>query len=292
MALNFYGTRVSEDVVEAIEASASTSQLDKIEKAAEGHLPLCVPSNKFEESTFRLVERKAKTKLREYNINFNRDWVIFTIVTVYSRIANNLLSKKIVNNEGDSVFYGDIFAIIPSIAKNDEAEKEGNINLTFQLGPFVENIVTNVKSDIPKVKKGKYLIPSNKADINDMQGIEKATVESLKAYDLIIPNEDGFIYTIVITYFETLFEVMRDIIDLTSSDDDIEAETYISMDEFVNRMKKMKSSVISLNFYDIYEFKFGKNPKKKQSASVPYFVGIVPGIRAKLRIKSDGSTED
>ena len=117
-------------------------------------------------------DRRAAAELRDRcSILFDYDWQCNTIANTMIEAMIQYLNRMLQNNEigrGAGIDFYNIFSIIVSIKNNDDAEKQGNINIVFKPGNIADALIENgpdAAADCPLYTT--EAIPVNLGDSDD-----------------------------------------------------------------------------------------------------------------------------
>lgn len=220
------------------------------------------------------VDRATKEDLRDrHRMYLNHDWECNTIANTTIESLIKILYAHIKENgvnvleldDGALNFY-DLIEMAVSNKKNEDAEKEGNINIKFFPGEKVEEIISD---DTPRDQrevvymeaKAAYSYPEDTDRTKAMLKIDNISRRMLSdKFAVILPN-DYMAISATCIFLENMYRVL------------------------VQKLVNSGKSMVSINFNDIVEF----HAIRKENNAVD--IKLRPGMGAKLIIKSDESTE-
>lgn len=219
------------------------------------------------------IDRATKEDLRErHRLYLDNDWTCNTIANtvieslikiLYAHIKDN--GVQILEIEAGALNFYDLLEIDTSYKKNEDAEKEGNINIKFFPGDAVVEIISD---DTPRDQrevtyvetKAAYSYPEDNDRTKAMLKIDHIARRMLSdKYSVILPNDYMAVATTCV-FLENLYRVLTQ--KLVSSDKDM----------------------VMINLNDIIEF---HAIRKGNGVDIK----LRPGMGAKLIIKSDDTTE-
>lgn len=227
------------------------------------------------------IDRKTKEDLRNiYKIFTEHDWQNNTTANVLIETLIKSLAHEIVNDQKSlPLNFFDLFTTSVTVKRNEDAEKEGNINISFVPGKeakkIIENYDKNIKEDdsikprlelllYPDPNTGKF-IPNEYCDTQKeaerLYKIEKATRLDLSdKYTINIPDKSASTITIAYVFIKNIFKFL------------------------IEKMNLTNKQSASVNFNDNIEF----HALMKGNEMI---LTMRPGMNAKLLIKSDETTE-
>ena len=204
-------------------------------------------------------------------------WQANTVANTLLEIIIKNLNLKLKESGSDTPLgyaFFDLFAVVVSMKSNERAEKEGNINVLFEPGSRVMDLI---KNGPPEPYSGKRISPAevfldseNEAAGRDVQNIDyHARYELGISHGIRVRDEPPLIATaIAYSFFESLFIEL--LVRVSQGDPLGEGETRL----------------VSVNFNDLVEV----------HAILDHDGGVKirmrPGMQAKLLIKNDEVTED
>ncbi len=218
------------------------------------------------------VDRKTKEGVRvRHKAILGNDWVANTIANAYVEILIAALASdvKVRGNSEASISFYDLFTAYVTVRRNEEAEKEGNINIAFEPGKKALELISSTvpvdEIEYPYITpEAAYSFP-NDAEYNEaFLKLDRLTKMSLQEkYNIIIPK-DWLITATTYVFIETIFK------------------------ELLIRLANLDKNTASVNFNDNIEIHMVAQTKNDEK-----FVNIMmrPGMSAKLLIKSDETTE-
>lgn len=227
------------------------------------------------------VDRRTKEELiKKHRIYIDTDWECNTIATstvlnllkmLYSNITTDISMMDVFKKENSSVqslirtsFY-DLFDINVTNKKNENADKEGNVNIAFYPGKAAERIVSDDVA--PEDKKYEFVqckvLYGNNENESYQKIIDKldklTRQECSKKYGIIIP--EGYVsIAIAVTFIENIYR------------------------ELVHKIVLTDKKTSSINFNKTLLF----DAMKKKTGIEIY---IKPGSKSKMKIKTDETTE-
>lgn len=215
------------------------------------------------------VDRKTKEALRlKHRIYVEHDWQCNTIANAYIESIIRALGLDIKNtgNANASWNFYNLFTARATIKRNEDAEKEGNINIAFDTEKGIEDIITDT-TPIEERKynyitpEAAYSFPNNNAMTEAYKKIDTASrMELHNKYSISIPN-DWVVTATGVVFFENIIR------------------------ELLFMVANSSKQTASINFNDNIEcHAIIKNEKN-------VLITLRPGMNAKLLIKSDETTE-
>jgi len=225
------------------------------------------------------VDRNTKYDLRRWHrLYLETDWQCNTIANTLVEYMIKVLYSHLTSGNADVLrflpdcdnsvsglnFY-DLLIIKTTAKRNEDAEKEGNINISFYPGSRVEEIISD---DTPREERkyeyisvdARYSFPNNPDLTKAMLKIEKMAARSLmEKNSIVLPKE----FTAIATTYLFIENLYR---------------------ELVYKLTLTKKPSVMINFNDIIEF---HAITKKDGVEIK----LRPGMGAKLIIKSDETTE-
>lgn len=209
----------------------------------------------------------------------NYDWHCNTIAnaTVEGFIKSlNTDMKEHMAKTAQLNFYN-LFSIKVTTKVNEDAEKEGNINVSFYPGPTAIELISLDKPDVevPKTKTtfGEFFkieIPDEDTSVVEAINAKYADIEQYIRYGLsnnygiAIPTDNAFMTFAICYHF--ILNIFRKLLRELGANPD--------------------QNQVSVNFNDLIEFHASRNENDE------VILVMRPGLTAKLLIKSDETTED
>ena len=220
----------------------------------------------------KVDEQTALIVNAKYNITLHGVWQSTTIATVMTKtILRDLVTHIKRGEKGIGNNFYDIFSTIVSVKKNENAEKEGNINVFFEPGNFVFEMIKNGPEEIPEYKEPvnveTYFLTGNNEDDMELTGLDKVCAYILQNEHGIKCNNKMIVTAISVEYFKNLFTQI--ITELVSP---------------INEENIDDERLVTVNFNDYIEI---HGLYKDRTASIK----MRPGFDAKLAIKNDEFTE-
>lgn len=237
---------------------------------------LTVPEEPISREILKCVDEKTRSEVDlRYGILGDYNWEMNTIANSFLETLISTLkwfyqsSKASDDAEGEISFY-DLFSITITNKVNGSAEKEGNLNVKFDAGPMVDDLITNGP---PPLYEGEVVKPNIAFGLEDPEDNDfwKKMDYQVK-YGLSTRNGimlsskiDFVAVAITFTFFKNLFIELIQRAALIEGEDDEE-------------------KIVSVNFNDNIEVHC---IVKNGTASI----AMRPGMNAKLLIKNDEFTE-
>lgn len=229
-----------------------------------------IPQDEETRTSLLSVDRNTKEDIRRlHKIYIPHDWQCNTIANTYIEIMIRHLGLDVKNNGNANArwnFY-DLFTAYVTVKQNEDAEKEGNINIAFQIEKKIEDIITD---PVPREQReydfisayDKFSFPENDAKNKAYEKLDKATrVVLQEKYNIAIADKVPFTATAVAyTFMENIIR------------------------ELMYKVSASNKPSASINFNDNIEM----HTILKNGEVV---VSLRPGMNAKLLIKSDETTE-
>ncbi len=227
------------------------------------------------------IDRKTKEDLRKnYKIHADHDWQSNTIANVtIENIIKSLALEIVHDQQAEPINFFNLFTSTVTVKRDEDAEKEGNINISFthgeEAGKFIKDFVAGIEeSDMvyPRLELLIYpdpstrKLPDNPFGLSEAEAVRLAKIEKhtrlelSEKYSINITDTSASTATITYVFVKNIFRHLLEKIKLTN-----------------------KSSA-SVNFNDNIEF---HALVKADSFSLT----MRPGMNAKLLIKSDATTE-
>jgi hypothetical protein len=225
------------------------------------------------------ADRNTKEDLRRlHRFYIEHDWQSNTIALTTLGTIVKVLYSHLTSGHSDvfrfvpgsdsmnvSLNFYDLLEIRTTAKKNDNAEKEGNINIAFYPGSAVDAIISD---DTPRedrkyefiAAEARYSFPNDAELTKAMLKIEGYARASLgEKNGILLPKEFMALSTTYI-FLENLYR------------------------ELIYKLKLTKKPSVTINFNDLIEF---HAITKKDEVDIR----LHPGMEAKLNIKSDETTE-
>ena len=236
---------------------------------------LIIPQDPEDRKILLAVDRKTRSDVDyKYGFIMDYDWESNTVANCAFETILNTLTWHMKSEGGDGeigINFFDLFIARVSLKTNDRAEKEGNINIFFETGSRVDELISKGP---PAPYKGERLVAEQvfgNADPKENEFIHQ--LDHHIAYNLstthaihISDKKKLIASAIAYTFFENLFTEL--IIQVASGD---------PLEEGEERLR-------SVNFNDNIEI----HAVLKNDAIQML---MRPGLNAKLLIKNDGITE-
>ena len=246
-----------------------------------------IPNDAEMHEKLKEVDEKSIIEAESRKMRGFCSWMFTTVATVYLENLVKFLSLKMTGEIGESsIDFCDLISCSASTRTNEDAEKEGNINISFRPGDFILNLL---ESDIDKeefinIIRDEYKIPS---ELPDMKEIHSAVIEKFDESMKIL-------YTIDKTAQKEIYEkngfVLPDPWLATKIAFIYVKQIYIHL----LRLMEDGSRAASINFQDLIEFHcrlVNENSNEDGSEERVLKFILRPGVNAKLFIKSDEITE-
>ena len=227
------------------------------------------------------VDRSTKEEaIKRHRIYIDTDWECNTIATsvilnllkmLYSNITSDINMMDVFHKENSSVqsliktSFFDLFDMDVTNKVNENADKEGNVNIAFYPGAAAERIISD---DTPPQDrkyefiqcKALYGENKNEAYQKVIEKLDKlARQECAKKYGIILPAEYIAI-AITVIFMENIYRELAQQIVITGK------------------------KTVTINFNKTLIFSAMRKKDKVE-------IYIKPGSKSKLRIKSDETTE-
>jgi hypothetical protein len=240
--------------------------------ASEGKLYV-IPNDPVMHEQLLAIDRMTKdTMAMRHKAILSQDWQCNTIACCYLEclIEDLGLEMRQTNSNASLNFY-DLMQMNVTIKRNEDAEKEGNINIEFIAGDRIADIIGKSIADASNEQKETYIDPEiafgfggdkNAPGYVRFANIDRATIMMLSRKYYIVSPKEWFVTAISYTFLENLIKYM------------------------VIKLVNEGTSLVSINFNDIIEF----HATRVDDESVS--ITMRPGMDAKLLIKSDELTEN
>jgi hypothetical protein len=249
---------------------------------------LTIPRDPDSKAALQTIDMNTMEEVRirytPVTINLDRVFAANTISNVFIESLITVLGMVIrrEKNYKPIAFY-DLFSLVPVYKENERAEKEGNINLDFQIGPRVRELLEDNISREARMHDKVDMIKKFFKTNEDQQTWNYIRMAAAIAQDALIDRFGIVIAGIPSNELEDTEDVERYSVPIS-----IPAITYNFIENLIRELGYMlanlKEDVAFINFNDTMEFTAidDKNGVK---------VMIRPGLNAKLLIKDDFSTE-
>lgn len=215
------------------------------------------------------VDRHTKEDVRlSHRVFIDHDWQANTIANAYIEMIIQALGMDVKNtgNANAAWNFYDYMTAHVTVKRNEDAEKEGNINIAFEIGPKVEEIITD--DTLPENRaytlitpEAAFSFPTNPAKNAAYLKIDKVARMSLNEKYSIVIADDWIVTAVAVNFFANIIREL--------------------LYEVANSGKK----AASINFNDNIECHAVLKGDDKVS------IMLRPGMNAKLLIKSDETTE-
>lgn len=227
---------------------------------------LITPSDPAQRAVTEKIEQVCRNKLiSEYKIRMNPGYTT-TIACVYTEALIKILARLMRENQGDaSINFLDVFSITADNRNNDDADKDGNINVKFTAGKVVDEILERdfCPTITPEMWKGTIIDLVEKECGSILQTKHKMLSSNIRNYSII-----SFVY------MEYLFRTLK---------------------LMANVAHENGTSSASINFLEMFEahavLEVEVNEENPDIVHEKYTIKLRPGFQAKLLIKDDGMTE-
>lgn len=251
-----------------------------------------IPQDKESRLFMRDVDMETKIDVEQrFGIIVNMDWHCNTIANciVESVIKAMNTDMKIAGAKYAKFNFYELFTARVTTKVNESAEKEGNINISFEPGPtaidLIKGINDKMTTPVEPVKKEEFFrieMPDTDQDIVDQINQKYVDIERqaryvlTNNYGITIPDNNIYMgyavtYTFIINIFRKLLRELGENPD---------------------------QNLVSANFNDNIEFHASRDEKESVDTNGEVFtesmitLAMRPGLNAKLLIKSDEVTED
>lgn len=229
---------------------------------------LITPTDVAQRTIVERIEKASRNELMSvYKIRLNSGYMT-TIACVYMEAIVKILVQLMRETKGDAAInFLDLFTVSSNNRENEDADKDGNININFIPGPVAESIMDrDYAPEIADETKWEN-IPIIKLCQNEcariLQTKHKMTTSK-------VSNWTKIAYVYMVYLYKTLKLMAR------------------------VALENGKMSVM-INFLEIMEFHANieriPNPENPDIVKEKITVRIRPGFEAKLLIKDDGVTE-
>lgn len=238
-----------------------------------------IPQDPYTREFLREVDMQTRVDIEEkFGAIIDYEWHCNTIanITVESLIQALAVDMRANHAPRASINFYDVFGIRVSTKKDAKAEKEGNINVSFEPGHNAEALIgTDLKKSDTPVEKVKpvdyYRIEDPDMDPDALNAMNqaymnidrKARYSLSNTYGIAIPDQHSMLaFAITDVFFMNIFRKL--LYSLGESED---------------------KELVSVNFNDNIEI----HALRKDGGVI---LAMRPGMNAKLIIKSDETTED
>lgn len=228
---------------------------------------LISPSDPAQKAVTEKIERAMTSEMvSSLKIKLNPIYPT-TITCVYVEAMIRVLVKLMRENHGEaSINFLDLFTISSDNRENDDADKDGNINIQFKPGPVCDSIM---ERDYAPVMADETLWKDTIIGV-----IEKECSKILRLKHKMNSNNDANWTKIAFLYLVYLFRVLK----------------------FMAKAALENGTVsVMINFLEMFEAHANieqiQNPENPDIVQEKIHVKIRPGFEAKLLIKDDNVTE-
>ena len=239
-----------------------------------------IPQDKQARDFLLAIDQQTKIDVdQRFGFIINQDWHCNTIAncTVEAIISAMNADMKMYGAPTARINFYDLFIAKVTTKVNENAEKEGNINVSFEPGPTANNLIT---TEVPKNEEN-----VDKCDPKEYFKIEDVDInaDQLAAMNEAYLNIDRKArYTLSNNYA------------ITITDDNALCAFAVTYLFILNIFRKLLQDLgddptkhlVSVNFNDNIEF----HAMRDDEGYVK--LAMRPGLNAKLLIKSDETTED
>lgn len=214
------------------------------------------------------VDRNTKEDVRRlHRLYVDHDWHCNTIANTYIETIIRHLGYDVKNNgNANSKFdFYDLFLAYVTVKQNEDAEKEGNINIAFQPEEKVAEIITD---PVPREEReyeyiapsARYVFVDNEPKTKAYEKLDKvARMELQEKYGITIPDP-WMVTAISYVFMENIIRELLYKLTLTGK-----LSSSINFNDNIEMHAIMKNGEVSIS--------------------------LRPGMNAKLLIKSDETTE-
>lgn len=242
-----------------------------------------IPQNPSDYDFLLAVDRRTRSDIElKYGFLADYDWMCNTVANLFFEALISHLKYFLQENgmEGGSagISFYDLFSAIISNKVNEHAEKEGNLNIYFQPGERVTELIENGPPQLPekieRVSMGEAFTTDDPEENDLMSRLDNyCKFEVNKRHGLMLGDKSPLAAIgISYTFFENLF------IELIVRANDQRKRTLEATDG------SEEDAMVTVNFNDNVEFHCVVNDG---TASIL----MRPGMNVKLLIKSDAMTE-
>ena len=227
---------------------------------------LISPTDEAQRVVTEKIEKACRNKLvGDYKIRLNPGYTT-TITCVYVESLIRVLIKVMRENRGDgSINFLDLFTVSSSNRENDEADKDGNINVKFTPGSLCAAIMDRDYCPViePKMWQDTIITMVEKECSHILATKHKMTSSSVQNYTKI-----------AFCYIEFFFRTLKLMAKVARDNGNFAA---------------------MINFLEMFEahatIESQENPENPELEHEVITVKLRPGFQAKLLIKDDGITE-
>lgn len=234
-----------------------------------------IPQNERTRISLLNVDRATKeTLMLRHRIVIHSDWECNTIAnvcieTLFRSLYDGLLGTTVTSSSEDAslitkakLSFFRLFDVIVTEKRNDDADKVGNINISFTPGDRGLEIIQEDGRPVEEYisPEAAYINPASSAMNDFFLKVDKKCRYTLMQKHQILQSNEWISIAIAYTFIENLFR------------------------ELMRELTLGESKMVAINFNDNIEFK----ATKKDSGCV---IKIRPGMASKLNIKSDETTE-
>lgn len=240
--------------------------MDKNEVLLDRQHYLVVPSDPAQRAVTEKVEIMSRAKLiSDYKIRLNSGYMT-TIACVYVESLITILVKLMRESKGDSkINFLDMFTVESVNRENDDADKDGNINVKFIPGTVIQTIMERDFAPVINEEMWEDTI---------IKLVETECGKTLQTKHKMTSSNTAIWTKIAFVYFEYLFRVLKMLGKAAYDNGNVSA---------------------SINFLELFEahvtVEVIENPDNPELVREVYTCKLRPGFEAKLLIKDDGVTE-
>lgn len=231
-----------------------------------------VPQDPETREALYAIDNKTRKDVGErFNFIADTDWHCNTIAEVTLEAIICDLAGKVASDDVDALGlnFFNLFNVFVTIKVNENAEKEGNINIMFEPGSaaiaLIDEDMADNEKELERVDPAQFFYVDDNKDLNERFARIERTARYIvdSKYEILLPDKLAYVvFGILYTFVENIFKYL-----LYKLGSDPEAK------------------IASVNFNDLAEF----HATRKKDGIV---LTIRPGMSAKLLIKSDELTED
>jgi len=222
-----------------------------------------IPMEPIMREQLQKICRLTQMALRDnkYNLIIPHEWQTNTIANCFIESLIRYMTASMLKNGSvvEYINFNNLLKFQLSYKQNDDAEKEGNINITIRPGLNAKLLIDSNK-EYDDEKDSEELIKKH------LDEITKITCNELNQKHKIIIPHAWHANAITNCFIETLIRYL------------------------ISSMQINGSSIESVNFNDTLEFHLSY--KKNAEGILEGAITIRPGINAKLLVKSDTFTEE
>lgn len=243
---------------------------------------LITPNDPVQREVLEKVEMGARSKLMtDYHASLNSGFLTTIACVYYESIVRCLVRiMRDTKTDNATINFFDLFAAQATTRVNEDADKEGNINVKFVAGPATRRLIETGTVDTIRPEMWQKTI------IADVQ--KYAANVLYKKHRLYIPKSDSnnIITTVAYVYFEFLIRTLNMMIEGDASN----SAMINFLDLFELHIFKMKN-VMEPEKKAEGEEEPNEEPAVTREKPDRIDVKIRPGMAAKLIIKDDHTTE-